>query len=159
MVQAGRRCVEEASTAMSRKRRRQNQESDIERRAVRAQRLVQLGELSSGRQALEGTRVKSDALGADQPSTSSATTKRAIARRFGGVSSHQSIRVGRNEILPQSEVTQERRTGRTIRNDRRTPSSVCSGWPIRLQQQASHKKWWMCCDWEESQLSKNLHEA
>ena len=35
------------------KRRRTNQQSDVERRAIRAS-LVQLGELSSGRQALEG---------------------------------------------------------------------------------------------------------
>ena len=44
---------------MSRKRRRQNQESDIERRAVRAHSLVQLGELSSRMQALEGGAIAS----------------------------------------------------------------------------------------------------
>ena len=53
LIDAGRHCAEEAATAVSRKRRRTNQQSDIERRAVRAQR-VQLGELSAGRQALEG---------------------------------------------------------------------------------------------------------
>ena len=54
LIDAGRHCVEEAATAVSRKRHRTNQQSDIERRAVRAQSLVQLGELSAGRQALEG---------------------------------------------------------------------------------------------------------
>ena len=54
LIDAGRHCAEEAATAVSRKRRRTNQQSDIERRAVRVQSLVQLGELSAGRQALEG---------------------------------------------------------------------------------------------------------
>ena len=54
LIDAGLHCVEEAATAVSRKRRRTNQQSDVERRAVRAQSLVQLGELSAGRQALEG---------------------------------------------------------------------------------------------------------
>ena len=51
LIDAGRHCAEKAATAVSRKRRRTNQQSDVERRAIRAQNLVQLGEFS---QALEG---------------------------------------------------------------------------------------------------------
>ena len=40
---------------MSRRARRRNQDGDLERRTERAHRLVQLGELSSARQALEGS--------------------------------------------------------------------------------------------------------
>ena len=57
LVEAGRRCAEDAATAVSRKRRRTSKQPDIERRAVRAQSLVELGELSSGRQALVGADV------------------------------------------------------------------------------------------------------
>ena len=54
LIDAGRHCAEEAATAVHRKRRRTNQQSDIERKAVRAQSPVQLGELSARKQALEG---------------------------------------------------------------------------------------------------------
>ncbi len=40
--------------AMHMKRRRDTQSNEMERRAARALSLVQMGELSSGRQALEG---------------------------------------------------------------------------------------------------------
>ena len=48
------KCDEEASRACTRKRRRQKPEDDITRRAARALALAQKGELSAGRQALEG---------------------------------------------------------------------------------------------------------
>ena len=52
----GRHCAEDASRAQCRKRRK-HQEDDLERRAGRALSLVQMGELSAGRQALEDTPV------------------------------------------------------------------------------------------------------
>ena len=54
LLHASRKCDEEASVAMHRKRRRDTQSNEMERRAARALSLVQMGELSSGRQALEG---------------------------------------------------------------------------------------------------------
>ena len=54
MFQSSDKRVEEASRACTRKRRRQKPEDDITRRAARALALVQMGELSAGRQALEG---------------------------------------------------------------------------------------------------------
>ena len=54
LLHASRKCDEEASVAMHRKRRRDTQSIEMERRAARALSLVQMGELSSGRQALEG---------------------------------------------------------------------------------------------------------
>ena len=54
LLKASRKCDEDASVAHSRKRRRHSVDSEIQRRCDRAQELVQLGELSSGRQALEG---------------------------------------------------------------------------------------------------------
>ena len=52
MIEASRRCDEEA--AVSRRRRRRRGFDELERRAARAEMLVGLGELSSARQALEG---------------------------------------------------------------------------------------------------------
>ena len=49
-------CAEDASRAQCRKRRRHH-EDDLERRAGRALSLVQMGEVSAGRQALEGAPV------------------------------------------------------------------------------------------------------
>ena len=54
LFQSSDECDEEASRACTRKRRRQKPEDDITRRAARALALVQMGELSAGRQALEG---------------------------------------------------------------------------------------------------------
>ena len=45
------------AVAFARKRRRENSEEDLGRRAARAVRQVELGELSAGRQALEGESV------------------------------------------------------------------------------------------------------
>ena len=56
---ASRQCAEDASQAQRRKRRRRRPEEELERRAARAFSSVQLGELSSGRQALEGASVAS----------------------------------------------------------------------------------------------------
>ena len=55
LLRTSRQCAEDASSAQCRKRRR-HQEDDLERRAGagRALSLVQMGELSAGRQALEG---------------------------------------------------------------------------------------------------------
>ena len=47
-------CDEAASRAQNRKRPRQRPQHDLQRRAARALSLVQVGELSAGRQALEG---------------------------------------------------------------------------------------------------------
>ena len=49
-------CAEEAATASPRRRRRVD-DNDAEKRALRALKFVQLGELSSGRQALEGAEL------------------------------------------------------------------------------------------------------
>ena len=57
LLSASRKCDEEASVAVHRKRRREGQAGEMERRAARAHGFVQLGELSSGRQALEGASV------------------------------------------------------------------------------------------------------
>ena len=56
LLRSSRQCAEDASRAQCRKRRRHH-EDDLERRAGRASSLVQLGELSAGRQALEGAPV------------------------------------------------------------------------------------------------------
>ena len=48
------RVLSEQSASASRRQRRRQQLNDVERRAIRAQHLVLLGELSSARQALEG---------------------------------------------------------------------------------------------------------
>ena len=52
LLDASRACVEQAAVASHRRRRRR--EDDIQRRADRAHALVQMGELSAGRHALEG---------------------------------------------------------------------------------------------------------
>ena len=52
LLDASRACVEQAAVASRRRRRRR--EDDIQRRADRAHALVQMGELSAGRHALEG---------------------------------------------------------------------------------------------------------
>ena len=54
LLDASRKCAEEASVIQQRKRRRQRPDDELKRRAERAIALVQMGELSSGRQALEG---------------------------------------------------------------------------------------------------------
>ena len=51
---ASRQCADEASVIQQRKRRRQRPDDELQRRAERALSLVQMGELSSGRHALEG---------------------------------------------------------------------------------------------------------
>ena len=56
LLRSSRQCAEDASRAQCRKRRRHH-EDDLERRAGRALSLVQMGELSAGRQALEGAPV------------------------------------------------------------------------------------------------------
>ena len=53
LIDDGRICAEQSSKDATRKRRRV-QHDDVERRAARAEALVQMGELSAGRQALEG---------------------------------------------------------------------------------------------------------
>ena len=55
LIRASEQDAEDASTARCRRLRRRS--VDVERRAARAQMLVQLGELSSGRQALEAAEV------------------------------------------------------------------------------------------------------
>ena len=57
LLAGSRKCAEDASQAQRRKRRRRRPEEELGRRAARAFALVQLGELSSGRQALEGASV------------------------------------------------------------------------------------------------------
>ena len=54
LLSQSRQCAEDASVAMHRKRRRHSPQQDLDRRALRAEGLVQMGELSAGRQALEG---------------------------------------------------------------------------------------------------------
>ena len=56
LLRTSRQCAEDASTAQSRKGRRHH-EDDLERRAGRALSLVHMGELSAGRQPLEGAPV------------------------------------------------------------------------------------------------------
>ena len=56
LLRASCECAEEAATA-SRRRRRRGTNQDLESRASRALRFVQQGELSSGRQALEGAEL------------------------------------------------------------------------------------------------------
>ena len=56
LLRSSRQCAEDASRAQCRKRWRHH-EDDLERRAGRALSLVQLGELSAGRQVLEGAPV------------------------------------------------------------------------------------------------------
>ena len=56
LLRSSRQCAEDASRAQCKKRRRHH-EDDLERRAGRALSLVQMGELSAGRQALEGAPV------------------------------------------------------------------------------------------------------
>ena len=53
LIDDGRTCAEQSSKVATRKRRR-GQQDDVERRAARAEALVHMGELSAGRQALEG---------------------------------------------------------------------------------------------------------
>ena len=55
LIRASERDAEEAATA--RRRRRRRGVDDLERRAARAQMMVQLGELSAGRQALEAAEI------------------------------------------------------------------------------------------------------
>ena len=57
LLRQSRQYAEEASTAQHRKRRRQHPQHDLDRRATRAEGLVQLGVLSAGRQALEGVSI------------------------------------------------------------------------------------------------------
>ena len=54
LLSASASCDSDAMVAKHRKRRRQMPEDDVKRRAARALSLVQMGELSAGRQALEG---------------------------------------------------------------------------------------------------------
>ena len=65
LLAASRQCAEKASVAQRRKRRRQRPDEELQRRAGRALSLVQMGELSSGRHALEGASL---ALGTRQTS-------------------------------------------------------------------------------------------
>ena len=85
LIDAGRHCAEEASTAVSRKRRT-NQHSDIERRAVRAQSLVQLGELCSF-----GTRFDLNSAGTLQSTAPPTPSKGTIVCRFVDISTSQCI--------------------------------------------------------------------
>ena len=55
LLAASRVCDEKAATTRNRRRRRLP--DDLERRAIRALQLVQMGELSSARQALEGAEI------------------------------------------------------------------------------------------------------
>ena len=57
LLRVSRQCTEDASRAQSRKRRRHRIDEDLEQRAARALALVQMGELSAGRQALEGAEL------------------------------------------------------------------------------------------------------
>ena len=57
LLRASTQSAEDASKAQSRKRRHRTVEQELDRRAARALSLVQMGELSSGRQALEGASV------------------------------------------------------------------------------------------------------
>ena len=54
LIRSSRECDQEFAR-VSRRARRRNQDGDFERRTERAHRLAQLGELSSARQALEGS--------------------------------------------------------------------------------------------------------
>ena len=56
LIVDSKKCAEEAATARRRRRRRGDQNQE-ERRALRALQFVQMGELSSGRQALEGAEL------------------------------------------------------------------------------------------------------
>ena len=57
LLEVSRQCTEDASNAHSRKRRRQRADQDLERRAARVLSPVQMGELTAGRQALEGAEL------------------------------------------------------------------------------------------------------
>ena len=57
LLSASASCDSDAMVAKHRKRRRQTPEDDVKRRAARALSLVQMGELSAGRQALEGADI------------------------------------------------------------------------------------------------------
>ena len=56
LIRASERDAEEAA-ATARRRRQRRRVDDLERRAARAQMMVQLGELSAGRQALEAAEI------------------------------------------------------------------------------------------------------
>ena len=57
LVAASEACDDRSAIARRRRGRRQSQQDDIENRVARAETLVQMGELSSARQALEGASV------------------------------------------------------------------------------------------------------
>ena len=154
LIDAGRHCVEEAATAVSRKRHRTNQQSDIERRAVRAQSLVQLGELSAGRQALEGavlapgsiqTRQElsnpqrrpphpREPLSADLLTFQPASAFELDKRKFSKISglSGEALRQGHRACLRNTFVQCWKRPG---------CCTVSSGSPSLWRQHKSLKKW------------------
>ena len=84
LIRASEQDAEDASTARCRRSRRRS--VDVERRAARAQMLVQLGELSSGRQALEAAEVAPGTLQTLQalrdPSRRPRRTREVISREL-----------------------------------------------------------------------------
>ena len=94
------KCAQDACTAHNRKKRRHNQVDDVQRRAARALALVQVGELSAGRQAWEGA-----ALAPGTPTCIVRTCARPTTDSR------------RTEVRTSSQVFPQRRCGRTVRHD------------------------------------------
>ena len=112
------KCVEASSTAQARKRRRDTQQDELERRAQRAHTLIQLGEVSAGRQALEGASLA--------PSNRRTLDALRDARRRpprvkdpipGHVQDHDPAVLGWRQVRGQPPIVEERCCCRTFRND------------------------------------------
>ena len=110
LFRASQQCTEQAATISRRARRRGGQQG-FEKRVARAMQLVQLGELSGGRQALEGADL---APGSDATLRALRKAKPTSRARSSNPCT-PSIRVGREPLWQELAVSQER----------------CEWWPVR----------------------------
>ena len=101
---------ESAAATVSRRRGRRVQDP-LEQRAARALALVQVGELSSARQSVGGSRVRTPqwthVVGAPEPSTSTSFGERTNPWRFDGARP-TSVRLGRVPLRKDASVVEER---------------------------------------------------
>ena len=126
LIHASVQCDEQAAVIRRRKGRRGD---DLERRAIRALHFVQVGELSSARQALEGAEV---APGTEDTLKKLSDTSKRPDQVVGphssgglGACPSNAIHFGSTHLLEESEVGETRHCRRTFRHDCGTsPSAV-----------------------------------
>ena len=130
LLRVSSQCDEKA--AVSRRRQGRRRGHEVERRVARAETLIHLGELSSARQALEGSELVPGNHGNsrhfERPKTSPSSASGTIASTNDGFPAGGAVSVGPADVWKEFEVFQKGCGWGSFRNDDRALQTIALRW-------------------------------